>query len=238
MTPEDWERVVQAHLQGKESPNLEGFLGKWGVFASRIEIRNEGNGEFVVGFPIKNKGVELPSSKCPKTGEPMTKHTSADAAGKTIVYFRAAGFPKLTLWGEYHGRPMSAGDWRKVLESSLKSEAGPEFFGFKKADGSTYSTRLIVTEKDGKYLIDRFREENQLKYERTPTGVKCPISGEEIMDSGKYLYSKAYPKLLFPKELRGKKFSPEDFVTELTAWSKGEKGPKVLVYFQRWQLSL
>ena len=44
-------------------------------------------------------------------------------------------------------------------------------------------------------------------------------------NSGKYLYSPAYPKLLFPKELRGKKFSPEDFVANLSDWSKGEKGP-------------
>jgi len=226
MTPKEWEEVVQAYLHGRQAPDLEGFLGKRGAFSSRLEIRKEGNGEFVVGFPIKNKGVELPSSKCPKTGEPMTKHISTSAAGKTIVFFRAPGFPKLILWGEYHGRPMSAGDWRKVLESSIKNEGGPQFFGFKKADGSTYSMRLIVTERDGKYLIDRFREEEGLKYERTGTGVKCPISGEEIMDSGKYLYSKAYPKLLFPKVLRGKKFSPEDFVAQMTAWSKGEKGPK------------
>jgi hypothetical protein len=86
--------------------------------------------------------------------------------------------------------------------------------------------RLIVTEQEGKYAIDRFQEETKLKYERTGTGINCPISGKEIMDSGKYLYSAAYPRLLFPKELRGKKFDTGDFVEQLKAWAKGEKGPK------------
>jgi hypothetical protein len=225
ITPEEWEAVAQAYLKGAEAPELAGFISSKGVpFSNRIEVRKEANGEFVVGYPIRNKGIDLPSSLCPKTGLPMTKHTSTNEEGKTTVYFRAPGFPKLTLWGEHHGRPMSAADWRKVLSASLQGEAGPQFFGFKKADGSTYSMKLIVVEKDGKYSIDRFRDEP--KYERTTTGVKCPICGEEIMDSGKYFYSNAYPRLLFPKELRGKKFSAEDFTENLEAWSKGEKGPK------------
>ena len=225
MSPEEWEEIVQCYLQGKEAPELEGFIGKKEAFSSRLEIRKEANGELVVRFPIRNKGLELPSSRCPKSGEPMTKHTSTGDSGKTITYFRAPGFLKLTLWGEHRGRAMSAGDWRKVLEGALKGEAGPEFSGFKRADGSTYSMRLIVSERDGKYVIERFKEERALKYERHATGVRCPITKEEILDSGKYLYSPAYPKLLFPKELRGKKFSPEDFVANLSAWSKGEKGP-------------
>src|SRR5262249_52580820 len=117
----------------------------------RIEIRKQGE-DFVVGFPIKNKGVEL-NTKCPKTGEPMTKHTFIDReTGKTKAYFRAPGFPGLTLWGEVHGRPMSAGDYRRILEPSLKGEAGPEMYGFKTADGSTYSMQF-----------DRHRERGQVR---------------------------------------------------------------------------
>ena len=224
--PKEWEDTVQSHLAGREAQELKGFINSKGEpFSSRIEFRKQGD-DLVVGFPLKNKGVEL-NTKCPKTGEPMTKHTFIDKeTGKPKAYFRAPGFPGLTLWGEVHGRPMSAGDYRRILEPSLKGEAGPEMYGFKKADGSTYSMRLIVTEQEGKYAIARFQEETKLKYERTGTGINCPISGKEIMDSGKYLYSTAYPRLLFPKELRGKKFDTGDFVEQLKAWAKGEKGPK------------
>ena len=217
ISKEEWAAVVQAFQEGKKPPVLSGFVdGSGQEYSAPIEIWDTAGG-IHVDFSPRTDGIQIPTAKCPVTGEPLLKRSTK----KGHTYFQAKGFPGLALYEEIKGRMLSPDEVEKILTAALEEKEGPELIAKNKAgEPYPFSLKVIQNEK-GRW---EFQEVYPIK--KTATQTICPVSNTPILESKNCMYSEAYPLLRFPKHYWGRDFSPEDMAEVVLAHHNAVEGPE------------
>jgi DNA topoisomerase-3 len=190
----EWESKITDMEKG-EGEGREVFLEKLtSLINSSLETLHKNQSPDAPSLTPRSRAEGVPlETLCPFTQKPVLDHGT---------YWVVPQYPNAKLYKTIASKPISLDDYFSILRNS-----SPLFEGFTSQKGKQFKARVSFDPSLGKFSFV-FDEGSGMM--GSPTGKKCPLSGEEILDHAKFWVFGARPTK-FWKVMAGRKMKLSEY---------------------------